>query len=83
MRDQVELPQQPADHFVRIVLAAQLLEPCENPGQRRLGLEDGVVRKRLPLLLQSPLMFDELFAVELGPHRRGGGTRARLGAEAV
>lgn len=64
VRHDVELTEQLADHFTRIVAQAQLLELRHDALERVLRLPDRQLGVVLTLLLETSGMFGEFFAEE-------------------
>ncbi len=64
-RDDVELPQEPADNFVGVGLGAQAIELGHHFHQGLFDVSNSVLRVELTLLVETPLALDEFFAVEI------------------
>jgi len=55
-----------ADNLIGVLLHAESIELFEDSSKRRLDVTDDALGVVLTLQLQAALMFEELFAVELG-----------------
>ena len=67
----VELAEQLAHYFTRIVAEAELLELRHDARERVLSLHDGQLRVILALLFETSGVFGELLAEELRETRAG------------
>ena len=78
-RDDVELPQEPADDFVSVGLGAQAIELGHHLDQGLFHVANRVLRVELTLLIETALALDEFFAVEIlyGVYGRLGQARIR------
>jgi hypothetical protein len=64
--DKVELSKELAHHLTGVVSLTQRIEPVDDARNGVLGLRDRGVRVVLTLAFQALLMFEELFAKEVG-----------------
>ena len=64
--DDVELAQELADELAGVVALTELLHLLEDSRERILGLRDGAFRVVLTLTFEALMMFEKLFAEELG-----------------
>lgn len=64
--DNIELAEKLTDHLTRIVALAERFHLLQNSRQRVLGLVNRPRRVVLALTLQTLMMFEEFFAIELG-----------------
>ena len=64
--DEVELAKQLAHHLARIVALTERVEVGEHELERVFGLRNGDVGVVLALPFETPMMFEKLFAEELG-----------------
>ena len=64
--DKIEFSKQLTDHLTGIIPLAERIEVGDDPLERIFGLRDRDIGIVLPLPLETPMMFQELFAEELG-----------------
>ena len=67
--DEIEFSKQLTDHLAGIIPLAERIEVGDDALERILGLRDRDIGVILPLPLETPMMFQELFAEELGETR--------------
>ena len=63
--DSAKLLEQPADNPLPVRVRAQLIELCHHASECLFEFADGTFGVKLALLIDAPLAFDELFAVEI------------------
>ena len=66
LRDRVELPEQLADHFTRVVAPAEVLHLLEDSSQRLFRLGDCAIGVVLAVLLEALVMLQKFFAEKVG-----------------
>ena len=57
----IDLPEEAFDHVARISALAELIEFGKDARQRIFSLDDRKLRVVLALLIEAPMMLDELF----------------------
>jgi hypothetical protein len=76
------LAEEAADDLVRVSVGAESVELGHHLQERLLGVSNGTLGVELPLLFQTLLSFEELFAVEVGDRMKYGlARRARISQE--
>ena len=74
-RDRIELLQQATHDMIAVAPLTDVIQFRHGRPQRRFDAGDGLVGEVLPLILQTPLVFEKFLSIEIatgGRKRRGG-----------
>lgn len=69
--DDVQFSEELSDHEVGVVFGGQVVELSDDANEGGFDVADGLGREVFALPLETAMMFDELFPVELESWRRG------------